>query len=54
MRRGLFRTSLYGKLLSYHETWRQDLHRRHFGMENFRVLVVTSSTARVEHLIEAE
>lgn len=50
-RNSLLQSSLYRKLLSYQETWRQGLHTAHFGMRYFRVLTVTSSPERVRHLL---
>jgi hypothetical protein len=52
-RRGLRQTSIRRKLLAYHETWRQGLHRRLFGIGNFRVLTVTTSSERVGQLVAA-
>jgi hypothetical protein len=52
-RKGLGQTSLLRKLLCYQETWRQGIHKQHLGIPNFRVLTVTTSRERVEHLVEA-
>jgi len=52
-RKGIAQTSFLRKLVCYQETWRQGLHRRHLGTPNFRVLTVTASRKRVEHLMEA-
>lgn len=52
-RKGLAQTSFARKLLAYRETWRQGLHRTHIGIPNFRVLTVTTSRERMEHLVEA-
>ncbi|HEX4961382.1 MAG TPA: replication-relaxation family protein [Thermoanaerobaculia bacterium] len=52
-RKGLTQTSFVRKLLAYQATWRQGLHRAHLGIPNFRVLTVTTSRERVEHLVEA-
>jgi hypothetical protein len=52
-RKGLAQTSFLRKLLAYRETWRQGLHKAHLGIPNFRVLTVTTSRERVEHLVEA-
>jgi hypothetical protein len=52
-RRGLAQTSFLRKLLSYQETWRRGLHRTLLGISNFRVLTVTTSRERVEHLVAA-
>jgi hypothetical protein len=53
VRKGLGQTSFARKLLSYHETRRQEIQRAHFGILNFRVLTVTTTKERVEHLVEA-
>ena len=52
-RRNLSQTSFYRKLLAYEATWAQNLHRIHFGFHRFRVLAVTTSTARVKSLVDA-
>jgi len=52
-RKGLAQTSFLRKLVCYQETWRRGLHRSHLGISNFRVLTVTASRERVEHLVEA-
>lgn len=49
-RKRLAQTSFLRKLLAYEATWRQRLHRTHLGFPNFRVLTVTTTRARVEHL----
>jgi protein involved in plasmid replication-relaxation len=51
-RKGLGQTSFLRKLLCYQETWRQGIQRSHLGISNFRVLAVTTSRERVEHLVE--
>lgn len=51
MRKGLAQTSFARKFLAYQETWRQGLHKAHFGTPNFRVLTVTGKE-RVKHLLE--
>jgi hypothetical protein len=51
-RKGLGQTSFLRKLLCYQETWRQGIQRSHLGISNFRVLTVTTSRERVEHLVE--
>jgi hypothetical protein len=53
VRAALAKTSFYRKLLAYSATWRQNLHRRRFGWDRFRVLTVTSSRSRVQNLIQA-
>ena len=52
-RKGLIQTSVYLKLLSYQETWQQGLHTSLFGIKHFRLLTVTTSPARVRHLLAA-
>jgi hypothetical protein len=52
-RKGLGQTSFFRKILAYKETWSQGLHRTHLGIPNFRVLTVTTSRERMEHLVEA-
>jgi len=52
-REGLAQTSFVRKLMAYQETWRQGPHKAHLGIPNFRVLTVTTSRERVEHLVEA-
>src|SRR4051794_15312763 len=52
-RKGLGQTSFLRKLVCYQETWRQGLHKTHLGIPNFRVLTVTTSRERMEHLVEA-
>lgn len=53
IRRQLFQTSFFRKLLAYEATWNQNLHRTHFGLHRFRVLTVTTSAKRVETIIKA-
>jgi protein involved in plasmid replication-relaxation len=53
VRKDLGQTSLRRKLVCYQETWQQGLHKTHLGIPNFRVLTVTTSRERVEHLVEA-
>jgi hypothetical protein len=53
MRTDIRQTSFYRKMVGYHETWKQGLHTRVYGIKNFRVLTVTSSPQRVRNLIEA-
>jgi hypothetical protein len=52
-RRDLVQTSFARKLLAYRETWRQEVHRRHIGIPNFRVLTVTATSERLDHLVAA-
>jgi hypothetical protein len=53
VRQGLAQTSFRRKLIAYRETWRQGLHRTHLGISNFRVLTVTASEERRQHLLVA-
>jgi len=53
MRKNLSQTSFYRKLLAYEATWSQSIHRSRFGFHRFRVLTLTTSTLRVQSLIEA-
>lgn len=52
-RRNLSQTSFRRKLLAYEVTWYQNLHRRRFGFHRFRVLAVTTNTARMKSLLNA-
>jgi hypothetical protein len=52
-RDGLEQSSFARKLLAYEATWRKNLHRTRLGFDRFRVLTVTRSPQRVEHLVEA-
>lgn len=52
-RRTLFQTSFHRKFLAYEATWTQNIHRTRFGFHRFRVLTVTTSTTRVESLVDA-
>ncbi len=45
-------SSVYRKLLAYHETWRSGLHIRELGWRRFRVLTLTSSAERRDHLVD--
>ena len=53
IRNGLTQTSFYRKLIAYEATWTQKIHQRHLGIHRFRVLTVTTVTARVKSLLEA-
>ncbi len=53
VRTDLRRTSFLRKFLSYAATYRDKLHRKRFGMGNFRVLTVTTSKARIDKIIAA-
>ena len=52
-RSGLHHSSFHRKFLAYEATWLQELHRKHFGFHRFRVLTVTTSADRLNHLVEA-
>ena len=52
-RRTLSQTSFARKLLAYEATWTQKIHQRHLGIHRFRVLTVTTSSMRVNSLLEA-
>jgi hypothetical protein len=52
-RKGLAETSFLRKLLAYQETWRRGVHTAHLSIPNFRVLTVTTSRERAEHLVAA-
>lgn len=47
------KSSILKKLLAYHESWRQELHAKHFGVPNCRTLFVTTSAERVGNFIAA-
>lgn len=49
-RRSLALSSVFRKLLAYEATWTQGIHRTRFGFHRFRVLTVTQSPERAEHL----
>lgn len=46
-------TRLLLKLKAYHHLWLQRRHIQRFGIENFRVLYITSGKGRLEHLIQS-
>ena len=52
-RRDLKQTSIFKKLVTYHATQRQALHKELFGVGNFRVLTVTTVQDRVETMVAA-
>lgn len=53
MRSDLKQTSFFRKMIAYNEAWKQQLHTDIYGIKNFRVLTLTSSRDRVDHLITA-
>jgi hypothetical protein len=46
-------TSYLRKLLAYEASWAQKIHERDFGIHRFRVLTVTTDSARARKMIEA-
>ena len=52
MRTNPAQTSFYRKLLAYHETWRTGFHLDQLKWRRFRVLTITSSRERRNHIIE--
>lgn len=44
------RTSIFKKLIAYQAGWKQGYHRQKFGWPNFRVLFITTTRARSEHM----
>lgn len=53
VRANVRQTSFFRKLTAYYETWKQGIHTEVYGIQNFRVLTVTTSPERVENLIRA-
>jgi len=53
VRRSLNLSSIWRKLLAYEATWSQKIHESRFGAKRFRVLIVTTSQERVDHLVAA-
>jgi hypothetical protein len=53
VRKTLSQTSFYRKLLAYEATWNQLIHQKHFVFPRFRVLTVTTNSARVRSLVDA-
>jgi Replication-relaxation len=47
------RTSYNRKLRVYWEAWKKNRHVEHLGVKQIRVLTVTESAARVDHMINA-
>lgn len=52
LRSNPLQTSAFRKLLAYHETWRRGIHKAELGWNRFRVLTLTSSPERRDHLVE--
>jgi hypothetical protein len=53
IRKTLFQTSFYRKLLAYEATWSQQIPVKRFGFPRFRVVTVTTGPARVKSLLDA-
>ncbi|MBI5769788.1 MAG: replication-relaxation family protein [Verrucomicrobia bacterium] len=51
-RRSLNQSSLLRKLFAYEATWTQEILKKRFGCSRFRVLIVTTSTERIQHVVE--
>jgi hypothetical protein len=49
----LKQTSILRKLVTYQAMRKTNLHQKHFGWKNFRVLFVTTSAERVQNIIAA-
>jgi len=52
-RRSLNQSSIMRKLLAYEATWSQKIPESRFGIKRFRVLFVTTTPERVDHLAAA-
>jgi DNA-binding Lrp family transcriptional regulator len=52
-RRSLNQSSIWRKLLAYEATWSQKIHESRFDTKRFRVLFVTTTPERVDHLVAA-
>ncbi len=53
VRKDLYQSSFFRKLLAYETAWIKGLHRSQLGYQRFRVLTVTTSAARAESLVAA-
>ncbi len=51
--RDITQTSFLRKMQSYEDTWNRKLAERRFGIRAFRVLTLTTSTDRIETMIQA-
>lgn len=49
-RSSLNATSIQRKFLAYSTLWRSGLHHRHFGWNNFRVLILTTNQERLQNM----
>jgi len=52
-RKSLAQSSMLRKLLAYEATWTHSLHIKRYGFHRFRVLTVTTNTARLSSLLSA-
>lgn len=48
------KSSYRRKLLGYYHAWKQGLHTRVWGFQSFRVLTITPSGVRINHMIDAQ
>lgn len=53
VRDNLEQSSIHRKLVTYAATWEQNLHRKRFGWQRYRVLTVTSKPERVASMQQA-
>lgn len=53
MRSSLDQTSIFRKLLAYHQAWKQSLPAQRYGFKNARTLFVTSSPERAQTMFDA-
>lgn len=53
VRSSLEQTSVFRKLLAYHQAWRHELPMRQFGFRNFRTLFITSGPDRARTMFDA-
>lgn len=53
VRKNLKQTSMLRKLLAYEATWKNEIHTNRLGLHRFRVLIVTVSADRLDHLVKA-
>ena len=52
IRKDVRQTSFLRKLESYRNTYQSKLQEKYFGINNFRVLTVTTSKERTDNLVE--
>jgi hypothetical protein len=48
------KSSFRRKLLGYYHAWKQGLHTKVWGFQSFRVLTITPSEVRINHMINAQ